>query len=118
MIETNIDLFKAALVIDDRVAMTDIINTFFDIQWGMIHSCFWSVMETQNEDTYDALTTDLGILYNIMFNLGYMVNDVIILVTMAPTVADYWYKFGRAIGDFVLRIFNRPATNRRTYHDV
>jgi len=51
------------------------------------------------------LVTD--ILTNILFNLGYMYNDVFSFVELEETAQDFWKKIGYYCGDFFIRFFWR-----------
>lgn len=51
------------------------------------------------------LVTD--VLTNILFNLGYMYNDVFSFITIEETAQDFWAKIGYFCGDFFIRFFWR-----------
>lgn len=51
------------------------------------------------------LVTD--VLTNILFNLGYMYNDVFSFVELEETAQDFWKKIGYYCGDFFIRFFWR-----------
>ena len=42
-----------------------------------------------------------------MFNIGYQVSDIIWLVQVEETEANYWYRTGFVIGDAYGRIYYR-----------
>jgi len=55
------------------------------------------------------------IITNIIFNAGYMYQDVVNYLKMTDTTKEYYKNVGYYLGDFVMRIFwrNKFLTNFR-----
>lgn len=49
------------------------------------------------------------VVTNLLFNAGYMYNDVIQVLTMTAADPDYWQKIGLYLGDFFIRFFYRKS---------
>lgn len=46
-------------------------------------------------------------MFNVLFNLGYQVLDVIYIVSVTTDEYDYFYRQGYASGDLYMRFFYR-----------
>lgn len=62
---------------------------------------------SEDERLEEMITLGADIPTNLFFNIGYMYGDIFSMYDMADTTKDYWEKFGRYCGDFLIRIFWR-----------
>lgn len=64
------------------------------------------------------LFTELDLLVNIVFNLGYMWTDIIMMVIGRPgeTETDYAYYIAFYIGDFLFRFLFKETGNGNCWY--
>jgi len=104
---------------------------FIGLPFGVCYSCYWAFDEifiyhdpeddgslTEEEILTELLTIGHEIPTNLFYNIGYMCGDIWQMYFMDDSTKDYWQKFGRYIGDFVIRIFwRRSFTKNFDYGD-
>ena len=86
----------------------------------MVFSCAFACLEvfvaddpladgelTEEERLKVSIIIVTDVLTNLIFNLGYMYNDVFSFITLEDTAQDFWAKEGYFIGDFLIRFFWR-----------
>ena len=49
------------------------------------------------------------VLTNMIFNAGYLYNDILQTLTLPSTTTDFWQKQATYWGDFVIRFFYRKS---------
>jgi len=107
---------------DDLKIMTDIQN-LMRLPYGAMFNCYffvyntWVAVSDPLEDGVispdEALALSIVLvndwLTNVLFNIGYMYNDVIMFLTLATNTVSYWQKIGLYLGDFFIRFFYRKS---------
>jgi hypothetical protein len=102
--------------------MTDIQN-LMKFPYGVSFNCYFFIYNTWiaiNDPLTDgvispdealALSIVLvnDILTNILFNLGYMYNDVLQTLTLPATTQNFWQRQAMYWGDFFIRFFYRRS---------
>lgn len=102
--------------------MTDIQN-LMRLPYGAMFNCYffvyntWVAVSDPLEDGVispdEALALSIVLvndwLTNVLFNIGYMYNDVIMFLTLATNTVSYWQKIGLYLGDFFIRFFYRKS---------
>jgi len=96
------------------------VQSILQFPYGVTFSCAFSVMQifimedpeadgdlTEEEKLKVSIILYHDILTNVLFNLGYMYNDIFSFVTLEETAQDFWTKIGYFWGDFFIRIFWR-----------
>ena len=85
-----------------------------DVGSSIIFNCYYSVFSIIDPVTYSNLFTNNAIVFNLLFNLGFMYTDVssIIQLNQATEGTNYWRKMGKYGGDFIMRIFYRRPISR------
>jgi len=84
-------------------------ETMFDIFYGTVFNCYYSVWTVINPTTYNEVFGGSKILMNILFGLGFMYTDVNSAINLSTTSTDYWKKIGKYAGDLIMRIFYRKS---------
>jgi hypothetical protein len=64
-----------------------------------------------DDDGYKDPATWEQFGYNIMFNLGFMIQDGIWMWQVTDAETDWWYRNGFVAGDFYMRFFYRTVRN-------
>ena len=64
---------------------------------------------TQEEALQKSVIFVNDITTNILFNLGFMYNDIKNYTLLQTSDTEYWKKIGRYSGDFFIRIFWRES---------
>lgn len=107
---------------DDLKIMTDVQN-LMKLPYGAMFNCYFFVYNTWvavNDPLEDgvispdealALSTLLvnDWATNVLFNMGYMYNDVRMFLTLPANEVKYWQKIGLYAGDFLIRFFYRKS---------
>lgn len=88
--------------------------------YGVTFSCAFAVLQvfvaddpnpdgdlTEEERLRVSIILVTDVLTNLVFNLGYMYNDVFSFVTLEETAQDFYAKIGYFCGDFAIRFFWR-----------
>lgn len=74
---------------------------------GLLFNCYYSVFTVIDPNTYANMWVGNDIFYNILFNLGYMYNNIYKIYILAETDEEYWRKFGKYAGNTLMRFFYR-----------
>ena len=92
-------------------AVTDAYNAMIYIN-PITVSCYYGALDYFNLETLELLWTEFDIFKNILFNIGFMWTDVLMLVVGRPgeTETDYAFYLAFYIGDFIFRFIFRQAT--------
>lgn len=92
-------------------AVTDAYNAMIYIN-PITVSCYYGGLEYFNLEELKTLYTDFDIVQNIVFNIGFMWTDIIMLVVGRPgkTETDYGFYLAFYLGDFLFRFIFRQAT--------
>ena len=91
--------------------------------YGMSFNCYFFVYNTwfavNNPAQDGTLSPDEAlqlslvlvnqIVTNVLFNMGFMYNDVVKSLTMLPSTPNYWQVLGLYAGDFFIRFFYRRS---------
>ncbi len=89
---------------------------------GIIFNCFYTVTDPVEAASYNRKFEPKVILWNIIFNLGYMYTNVknsILFFYVDTSLANTnpWYNFGTYIGDLLIRfIYSRYI--EKTYYKI
>lgn len=69
------------------------------------YNCYYGAISVINQAYLTALITNLKILENLMFNVGFIYTDIMMLYIGKPgeTESDYAYYLAFYIGDFIFR---------------
>jgi hypothetical protein len=115
---------------DDRLVFFKEISYLVGTPFGVCYSCYWAGVQvfaesepsdpdnlTEAEALTELLTIGHEIPTNLLFNMGYMYGDIWSLYTLSQYDGKYWERFGRYIGDFVIRIFWRREFTRNFTYD-
>jgi hypothetical protein len=76
------------------------------------YHCYYGAIQFFNADNLLKLVTELNLLVNLAFNVGYMWTDIVMLVLGQPgeTETDYAYYVSYYLGDFLFRfLFKETA---------
>ena len=107
---------------DDLKIMTDIQN-LMRLPYGAMFNCYFFIYNTWvavNDPLTDGVISPdealaLSIVLvndwvtNVIFNIGYMYNDVVQMLTLSATTMNYWQVAGLYLGDFIIRFFYRKS---------
>ena len=107
---------------DDIKIMTAIQN-MMRFPYGVSFNCYFFVYNTwiavndpleagvisPDEALQLSIILVNDVLTNLIFNAGYMYNDVMQTLTLPSTTLDYWQKLATYWGDFVIRFFYRKS---------
>lgn len=102
--------------------MTDIQN-MLRFPYGVSFNCYFffyntwiAVNDPLSDDVLspdEALALSIiivdDILTNVIFNLGYIYNDILMTLTLPSTATSFWQKMGTYWGDFFIRFFYRKS---------
>lgn len=100
-------------LITNNLTKSDITNTvksaetMFDVGYGIIFNCYYSVWTAINPDTYSSVFGGDVILKNILYGLGFMYTDVKSATALSTSYGEYWRQIGKYGGDLLMRIFYR-----------
>jgi hypothetical protein len=85
-----------------------------DVGASIVFNCYYSVFAVIDPTTYSNLFAGSTIVYNLLFNLGFMYTSVVgfINANQATEGTNYWRKMGRYAGDIIMRIFYRKPITR------
>ena len=84
-------------------------ETMFDIAYGVMFNCYYSVWTAVNPASYKEVFGGTKILMNVLYGLGFMYTDVNNALALSHTYPEYWRKIGRYGGDLIMRIFYRKS---------
>ena len=75
--------------------------------------CYWGYVEYFTVDTLINLFVEFNIFYNVLFNIGFIWTDIIMLLVGRPgkTETDYAFYVAFYIGDLIFRFIFRQATS-------
>ena len=89
----------------------------------VLYSCYWAGIELytpyedhefpllfnpkDDEGNFRKLTWREHFLMNILFNLGYQINDVIWFISVPGDEPGIWYRHGYVTGDIYMRFYYR-----------
>jgi hypothetical protein len=76
--------------------LTDDIN-------GAVYNCFFSIVTPGKAAGYTTAFTKTLVMWNILFNLGYMYTDIFNFIKLIYYGNKYYYWFAYYAGDFVMR---------------
>mmetsp|Transcript_1657 Transcript_1657/g.2929 ORF Transcript_1657/g.2929 Transcript_1657/m.2929 type:complete len:220 (-) Transcript_1657:67-726(-) len=112
------------------LAIVNHIKTSLQWPYFLTYSCYWSLEEIYrpfessdlpNLFTFEDAEDEMGrmsvvehIIMNTLFNLGYIVQDVMWLVQVAEGETNYWYRTAFVFGDIYGRFFYRSLVNSPT----
>ena len=121
--EARTEKFSYENRIETWTQLTYYINTTLKWPYNVIYNCYWSLDDLylgfQDEDLpylfpiFDSegherdLYLHEQIITNVLFNLGFMVQDTIWLVNLGEDETNYWYRVGFVSGDIYGRFYYR-----------
>jgi len=96
----------------------DEIHDLLVIPYGIVGNCYLIFAEGLNYDNYYWLIADNVWVTNIVFNIGYIYNDILSLIILDENddfssleYNSFWYQFGFYIGDISLRFLYTSSEN-------
>ena len=75
------------------------------IIYGIQFNCYYSVWSVANPTSYANVFGGLTLLYNILYNVGFMYSDVKKMLTLSSAYPTYWNVEGGYVGDILMRFF-------------
>ena len=88
------------------------------VPYGVTMNCYMTFYDGLDYDNYYWLIADNVWVTNIVFNIGYIYNDILSLIVIdkdddftTNTYESFWYDFGFYIGDLILRFFYTSSEN-------
>ena len=117
-------------------SLSDNIGNLFRWPYFTIFSCYWAtndliyrydnlkvpllLQEQEGDGSYQKVGFWENVLFNIAFNAGYQMRDIIWLVQIEATEGNtnenptgsstlYWYRLGYVVGDLYMRLFFRTT---------
>ena len=96
-------------------------RTFLRMSNAILFNCFYTVMNPVGAAQYNREFTPMVIVWNMLFNLGFMytdVKDVIVFFYQVVGTTDNrkWETFGTKVGDFVIRFIYSKYIEKTYYH--
>lgn len=81
--------------------------------YDLTYNCYYGIAEFLTVENLELLWLRFDILKNIMFNIGYMYTDIVMLSIGVPgqTQSDYMYYLFFYIGDLTFRLFFRSESS-------
>jgi hypothetical protein len=94
------------------------IHDLLVVPFGVSMNCYMTFYDGLDYDNYYWLIADNVWVTNIVFNIGYLYNDILSLVIIDENddftgneYDNFWYDFGFYCGDLVLRFFYTSSEN-------
>jgi hypothetical protein len=89
-------------------AVTDGYNAMIYINPVTV-SCYYGILEYLDEEFINTLFVEFDLFNNILFNIGYMWTDIVMLLVGRPgeTETDYGFYLAFYTGDFIFRFIFR-----------
>jgi len=86
--------------------------------YPITYHCYYGILLYFTDENIAALFGELSIVDNIIFNLGYMWTDVIMIVIgeEGHVVNGYWYYLMFYIGDFIFRFLFKEVTSGNCWY--
>ena len=89
-------------------SVTDGYNALLYVK-DITNQCYYGILEYFSVEGLTRLYSEFDLLKNIIFNIGYMWTDIIMLLVGRPgyTETDYAFYVAFYIGDFIFRFIFR-----------
>jgi len=108
---------------DDEIEIVEDIQHLLQFPYGTSFSCYFFIYQvfiaeydpladgelTEEEALESSIILVNDVLTNVLFNLGYMYNDILQTLTLVSTELKFWEKQGRYWGDFFIRFWYRRS---------
>lgn len=85
---------------------------FLGYVYDVVFNCYYGLTQFLNITNIQKLWLELDFIKNILFNLGYIYTDVVMIAIGVPgqTKADYMYYLFFYLGDLTFRFFFRDQS--------
>ena len=93
-----LDRTNIALGLQKFLKLTDYLD-------GTVYNCFFSVTEPGVAAGYSEDLTIITVLWNVLYNLGYMYTDGKNLYNYILSSTSQYYNLAFSVGDFCMRFF-------------
>lgn len=96
----------------DLITAMDHYYNLLGYTYETTYNCYYGMVTFFNTENLLKLWTELDIIKNFLFNLGYIYTDIVMLAIGVPgqTEADYMYYLFFYIGDYIFRFFFRDQS--------
>lgn len=96
----------------DLILVVDYYYNTLGYVYDITYNCYYGLSKFLNRENLERLWYELDIIKNIMFNLGYIYTDIVMIAIGVPgqTQSDYMYYLFFYLGDLTFRFFFRDQS--------